>query len=359
MLQPNCSALHLPLVVGPDEVFSSMGHWSTAVYIILGLHAVPVWLVGTLLLLRLAKLCPPALFHNLAWLISVPPVLMFLTTLAILLPSVGKYVEVLLEVVLCVGLVKFLKLTITLCGGKDSLVSYCADRDILLPVGSPPLVCFLPCTKPSITKYRLSCIMLGPSILLGLKVVILAVDLIYLLIDYTPSGDFLGVDNIHNLASFPIGLGAIYSLNIYLVIINECLPSNTKRLLGLVLVLEFILFDCLRLFFIFLTGSGMLTCIAPYLSQDTVVHLLKNIIKAFLATFMGIPYLQICAEKMELPQLPDPVVDTKANLGVVEIHYDEHHAELVKQEHDHRGQHEHQDQDVYSTECGLDLQRSI
>ena len=47
----------------------------------------------------------------------------------------------------------------------------------------------------------------------------------------------------------------------------------------------------------------MLTCVPPYLSQDMVVHLLKNIIKAFLATFMGIPYLTICAEKTELPQV--------------------------------------------------------
>ena len=163
--------------------------------------------------------------------------------------------KVILEIVLCLGLVKFLQFSLTLCGGKDGLISCCADRDILLPIGSPPLVCLLPCTKPSITKYRLSIIMLGPSILLGVKVAILAVDLIYLLVDYEPSGHFLAVDNLHNLVSFPVGLGAIYSLNIYLVIINDCLPGNTKKFLGLVLLLEFILFDCLRLFFIFLTGN--------------------------------------------------------------------------------------------------------
>ena len=165
------------------------------------------------------------------------------------------YPQVLLEIVICVGLVKFLQLSLTLCGGQDGLISSCAHKGILLPVGSPPIVCLLPCTKPAITKYNLSWVMLGPNVLLGAKALILVVDLIYLSVDYTPSGEFVSFDNIHNLLAFPVGLGAIYCLNIYLVIINECLAGNSKRLIGLILVLEFILFDCLRLFFIFLTGK--------------------------------------------------------------------------------------------------------
>ena len=63
--------------------------------------------------------------------------------------------------------------------------------------------------------------MWGPSILLGVKVVILAVDLIHLLIGYTPSGYYLDVDNIHNILSIPAGLIGIYCFNIYVSIINE------------------------------------------------------------------------------------------------------------------------------------------
>eukprot|EP00090_Calanus_glacialis_P020824 TRINITY_DN32142_c0_g1_i1.p1 TRINITY_DN32142_c0_g1~~TRINITY_DN32142_c0_g1_i1.p1 ORF type:complete len:351 (-),score=61.21 TRINITY_DN32142_c0_g1_i1:68-1120(-) len=350
MIQPNCSAMDLSQVIGPSQVFSSIGYWSTTVYIILALHVVPVWVIGTMLLHRIKKVCLPDEVSPLSILISIPQVLMFLTSVAILIPSLGKYVEVLLELVLCVGLVKFLQLSLTLCGGQDSLISCCSQRGILLPVGSPPLVCLLPCTKPAITKYNLSCVMLGPYVLLGAKAFILVVDLIYLSIDYIPSGDFLAVDNIHNLLSFPVGLGAIYCLNIFLVIINDCLAGNKKRFLGLVLLLEFILFDCQRLFFIFLTGSGMLTCVPPFLSQDMVVHLLKNIIKAFLATFIGIPYLSICAEKTELITSNNHVEDTK---DVAEIHFHGHQEAIVKDEH------EQHSQDVFEDECGLDLQRSI
>ena len=47
-------------------------------------------------------------------------------------------------------------------------------------------------------------------------------------------------------------------------------------------------------------GSGMLSCVPPHLSLERVEHLLKNCIKAFLATFIGVPYLSICYGKIEM-----------------------------------------------------------
>merc|ERR1711915_920919 len=73
--------------------------------------------------------------------------------------------------------------------------------------------------------------------------------------------------------------------------------------LGIVLLVQFILFDCLRLFFIFLTGTGMLTCVPPFLTTNIVVDLLKNYIKAFLATGLGLPFIKLCAEKTESNQV--------------------------------------------------------
>ena len=93
-----------------------------------------------------------------------------------------------------------------------------------------------------------------PHVLLAYKVVLLAVDLIYLLLGYTPSGTFIALDNLHNILSFPVGLFAIYAYTMFNFLMNDVMEGNSKRLLGIVLLLEFILFDCLRLFFIFLTG---------------------------------------------------------------------------------------------------------
>ena len=97
----------------------------------------------------------------------------------------------------------------------------------------------------------------------------------------------------------------------------------------------------------------MLTCVPPFLSQDMVVHLLKNIIKAFLATFIGIPYLSICAEKNEIPQLSNTIVNTKDRNDVAEIHCNQ--AVTVKQEQEH----EQHVQDAFEEDCEVDLQRSI
>jgi len=144
---------------------------------------------------------------------------------------------------------------------------------------------------------------MGPSILLCVKVLILAVDLIHLLLGYIPSGYYLSIDNVHNILSIPSGLFAIYCFNIYMSIISECLQGNTKRLLGKILLVQFILFNCLRLFFIFLTGTGMLTCVYPFLSQNLAVHLLKNIMKGFLSTFISFPFLNICGQETVIPQL--------------------------------------------------------
>jgi len=296
----NCLNLMLPAVVGPIQIFNTIGHWSTAVYVILALHLIPVWVVGTVTLVRLRSSCHPMLIAPLAWLVSIPPALMSLTTAGILIPSLGKYVEVLLEVVLSLGMVKFIDFISILCGGQESIVNYCQEKKILLPIGSPPIVCLMPCKKPTVTVTSLSVVCFMPGILFCYKVSVLAIDLTLFLIGHQSSGDFFALDNLHNIASFPVGLLAIYCYNMVIFIISESLPGNVKKFLGIIILIQFILFDCLRLFFIFLTGTGMLSCVPPFLSQPLVCHLLKNIIKAFLATFIGLPFLKIASSKTEL-----------------------------------------------------------
>lgn len=292
----NCSALDIPDIVGPGQVFASLGHWNTAVYIILVLHLIPVWVVSGLCLSKLSN--GPAM-STLRYLIALPPTLITVTSIGILVPSTGKYIEVICEIVLSFGLVKFIYLCMILCGGHSAITSFCQDRKIGLPIGAPPLVCLLLLQKPKVTRTSLTLVSLMTKMLLGYKFLILIVDLVFLISGYKQSGNFLALDNLHNILSFPVGLLAIYCYTIFNFLMNDCLAGNNKRVVGIILLLEFILFDCLRLFFIFLTGTGMLTCVPPFLSQDLVVHTLKNYIKAFLTTFVGIPYLTICASKSE------------------------------------------------------------
>ena len=164
-----------------------------------------------------------------------------------------------LEIVLSLGLVKFIDFITALCGGQEAIVNYCIDKKILLPIGSPPIICLIPCRKPAVTLSRLAAVSFIPGLLFCFKVSILAIDITLFLIGHQSSGDFFACDNLHNIVSFPVGLCAIYCYNMIIFITTECLPGNTQRFLGIIVLIQFILFDCLRLFFIFLTGKILIS----------------------------------------------------------------------------------------------------
>ena len=86
---------------------------------------------------------------------------------------------------------------------------------------------------------------------------------------------------------------------------NGLLENNPKKHLGSILLIEYILFDVLRIFFLFLSGTGILNCLPPLFSIQDVEHLLKNIMKAFLATWIGGPFLKICSEDATIKETKD------------------------------------------------------
>jgi len=303
---PNCSAL-LPslLLVGPGEEFASLGGWAIPMFSILFLAFLPVWVVGLSTLHIIRTQAHPSLLPSLSWLACLPPSLLLFTSIGILLPDLGTYVELLLEISLSLGLVKFVQLALAMCGGVDTLVQYCKERDTGLPIGSPPIVCLMPFPKPPVTQNNLSVVCLAPSLLLATKVTILAIEVAYLCLGHNPSeSNFLAWDNAHNLLSIPAGIFGIYFFNMFMSLIGCCMGEHPKKNLGFFLLLQYILFDCLKLFVSFLLGTNMISCVPPFLQQEHIGHMLKNIIKAFLAAGLGLPFLKIVAGKSDpIPQL--------------------------------------------------------
>ena len=88
-----------------------------------------------------------------------------------------------------------------------------------------------------------------------LKIIILSVDLIYLMVGYTPTGSYLDLDNLHAVLNIPAGLLGIYCYNIYLGPTSQFLGERNRRHLGPILLMEYVLFDVLRLFYVFLAGN--------------------------------------------------------------------------------------------------------
>jgi len=294
---------HDSSIVGPVQVFESMSHWSTAVYIILGLHLLPVWAAAISGLLHLRQTTPqrPGLLPPLAWLVSVPPALMSLATVGIVVPSTGPFVEILLEVVLAVAMVCFVKYVVAIFGKEDVLVDVCNAKKVVLPLGAPPF-CFLQgCHKPPISYRNLALVTFFPKLLVVVKLVVFVVEVILTVLQVERTNGFLGLDTIHLILQLPIGLLCMYFYTMFLFIAMQIIGDNSKRFLGFVILLLVVFFDCLRIFFIFLTGTGMLTCVPPHLTLLIVVDFLKNIIKGFLTTFCGLPFIQLCVSSPLVP----------------------------------------------------------
>jgi len=285
-------------MVGPLQVYESIGHWNTAVLVILSLHLLPVYAVATTLLCRLSSSSSslPGLLASSASLLAVPPALMTIATAGILAPSTGIIVEILHEIVISFGLVQFTQLCVALCDGRSTIISYCDKNNVRLPIGSPPFVCLLPLSQPAISQINFNLMVLAPRLLFVFKLLILCVEITYLVVGHQPSGDFLSLDNLHNVIGIPVGLITIYFYTMFNFVMNNVMAGNSKRGIGVILLVEFILFDCSRLFFIFLTGTEMLRCVPPYLSQALVVHLMKNYIKAFVATGLGLAMINLVAQ---------------------------------------------------------------
>ena len=76
-----------------------------------------------------------------------------------------------------------------------------------------------------------------------------------MIVGYIPTGYYLHVDNIHAVLNIPAGLTGIYCYNIYLPPLSQYLGDSNRKHLGTILLMEYVLFDVLRLFYVFLAGD--------------------------------------------------------------------------------------------------------
>ena len=148
-----------------------------------------------------------------------------------------------------------MRLCLILSDGEKSIVNFCNERNIKLPIGSPPFVCLLPLSQPIISSRNIKLMVAAPKLLLLYKSLILLIEIIYSVLGYESSGGFFSLDNLHNIIGIPVGLITIYFHTMFNFVMNKVLEGKSKRFIGVILLLEFVLFDCTRLFFIFLTGN--------------------------------------------------------------------------------------------------------
>lgn len=173
---------------------------------ILAIHLLPVWIYTFISIWRISRARYSAVnFPSHLYLACVPFLLVTVAALGMIFPFIGKYSETLLEVVITMAMLQYIRFVITGRGGSRMLAQYCRDHEIPFNTGSAPFVCFMICTKPAPSPMKLALAKWGPVFLFCVKVSILSVDIIFLLLDYHQSGWYLDVDNIHYILSIPAG----------------------------------------------------------------------------------------------------------------------------------------------------------
>jgi len=284
------------LGIGPVEVFLSLGHWATSVYIFLSLHLAGVLWIGLKIYNRLPSQCPAILLPSITRMVLIPSSLVTISIVGVMNPDMGPSVEMLLDLVMLYGMMHYQHYTISISGGMEMMATSCQKKNILLPTWAPPccLIPFFP--GPSVTTKTLKIITSFPVVLGTVKLASVFLHVMYGLTVYTPDG----IGNILSIISVPVTITTMYCFTMFNIIMEEIMEGNKTRLLGILLLVEYVLFDSQRGFFKLLTGTGMLSCVPPHLTIGRVEHLLKNCIKAFLATFIGIPYLQCCSGRIEM-----------------------------------------------------------
>lgn len=195
----------IPGYVGFLEAHTILGWWGISMYTILALHVLPIFVFSVVTWRRLRSSSSNT-SARLLYLVSIPLLLVSITSAGILFPFSGKYLETLLEVVISLGIVQFIGYIIDTSGGMSQFVENCLIENIPINFGSPPFFCLLPLKQPLPTKRKISLTKWGPILLFCVKISVLSVDLIYFILDYHQSGYYLHVDNIHYILSIPAGL---------------------------------------------------------------------------------------------------------------------------------------------------------
>ncbi len=302
----NCSAVDQGQFVGPAEVYASIHHWNTAVYLILAVHAIPMWIISARVILGLQLTCVSELRSSLLNVSLVPPLYMLVSAIGIILPSTGPFVQLIGDLVISCGIVQFVVFTTKLSGGSRQFVQRCVESETRMPISAPPFICLTIVEPPIVTLRKLNIIQVLPVILIFLKLALMVIKIIESAL-YDTKDEHLS--ELARYLSIPVGLAGIYTYTIYIILVAQVLETRAKSL-GFVLLGLFVLSDATELFFLFLASTKMLTCVAPAMLLISVQHLIKNCIKGFLVFVAGLPYLKICSEKYEVLQVKPSRTET-------------------------------------------------
>ena len=150
------------------------------------------------------------------------------------------------------GILLYQKLVIFISDGVNGVVSTCQKKKITLPTWAPPccLFPFLPTVE--VTARNLSFITTVPMFLLSIKIFNMIIQIIG---GVSTDLSFESFEGIITTISLLLTIFTIYNFTMFNIIIENVLEGDKRRFLGVLLLVEYILFDSQRGFFKLLSGK--------------------------------------------------------------------------------------------------------
>merc|ERR1711892_917750 len=174
--------------------------------------------------------------------LQLSPVLhITLTISALLSPPTAPLVSLFQDSVSVSSMLVFTAHTTRLLGGVDNIAKLATTtHPSTCPIGTPPLCCLLPCTKPVLTPRIVFLILLPVKLLSGVIIVNFLINMFLVYSGFYPSRDFGDIANIHNLLIIPFFISCMYTYKVFIAVTSPMLPGTNHTLRGVLIFIMFV-----------------------------------------------------------------------------------------------------------------------
>lgn len=266
------SLIHELTFCGPKEVYEALQSTAIIVFVMLtALYLFPVWSYSVYTIFRLRKTCNSKA-KSVLILPSLPIFLSILAGLGIILPCSGIYVETLQDAMLTIALMLYFelaeKVNKKLLQKEDGMNS----RGLM------------------VLNFLLSTALF---LLLWSKQIILFIDFIRINnMEFDSTFFQISTDTISRLVAI---LLALLSLALSVLKLRNLHRQNVDVNPALHILVFYFLHQAIWLFFLFLEETQIIGSLSAAFRREYVSHFIKNIQKVFLATIIGVSYIQSCS----------------------------------------------------------------
>jgi len=198
------------------------------------------------------------------YLLFFPSLILIPTFMPLLSPPLDRLVSLVQDLLTTCTMFIFMRLSCQIIGGEEVLLRSKTSEGARCPLGTPPLCCLIPCTKPVLTPTLLRLILLPVKVI----VVLAFVNLLILAgqaYNHIPAPtEFFELSNISTILLIPFMVTTMYTYKIFVALAAEKLAGTNPRLRGMLI------------FFVFVMGKstdGLLTL----LQQQGIFSLLEGL----------------------------------------------------------------------------------